>query len=66
MENEFHVEKQNELNRLVLESICIVHSLLEDYCKIVGDLTKTESEIIKSRVLDTANENLKKIKEKYA
>jgi hypothetical protein len=59
------IDTQNELNKFVLESTCIMHSLLEDYCAVAAKLTEIEEEVIRKRILDLANEKLQKAKEIY-
>jgi len=59
------IDTQNELNKFVLESTCIMHSLLEDYCTVAAKLTATDEKIIRKRILTLANEKLQKAKEIY-
>jgi predicted transcriptional regulator len=59
------MENEKNLRKLILESTCIVYSILDDYCAVIGKLTATERDSVRKRILEKANRNLATLKEKY-
>lgn len=58
-------EEQADLNKIILESVCIVHALLDDYCNEISVVKDVSAESVKERILQNANENLKVLKERF-
>jgi hypothetical protein len=59
------MENEKKLLKLILESTCIVYSIMDDYCTTIGRLTATDREIVKRRILEKADQNLVRLKQQY-
>lgn len=53
---------QEETSKFNITAACIAYSIFDDYCTVISELTSTDREIIKSRILEKADDNLKKLK----
>jgi hypothetical protein len=59
------MENEKKILKLILESTCIVYSIMDDYCAIIGKLTATDRDTVRKRVLEKADCNLAVLKQKY-
>ncbi|HET6253345.1 MAG TPA: hypothetical protein VFE32_04700 [Puia sp.] len=59
------MENEKKLLKLILESTCIVYSIMDDYCAVIGKLTATDRDIVRQRIVEKADQNLAILKQKY-
>jgi hypothetical protein len=57
------MENEKQLMKLVLESSCIVHALLDDYSRTIATLTNDQRQLVMARVLGGADVYVKKLQE---
>jgi hypothetical protein len=55
------MENEKQLMKLVLESSCIVHALLDDYSRSIAALTNDQQESVMARILGGADVYVKKL-----